>query len=125
MLNFCFACRYKVSIIAKAYNISADFYSEFESNGWVIFGLPGILIMVAESLGLPFVSPYFGREEAVKGESDFGEGVNFAVAGAGALEDSFLRKRGIRTVYANISLGNQIHWFKQMFASLCQKSTGN
>lgn len=81
--------------------------------------------MVAESLGLPFVSPYFGREETVKGKSDFGEGVNFAVAGATALEDSFFRERGIRTVHANVSLGNQIQWFKQIFASLCQKSTGN
>lgn len=81
--------------------------------------------MVAESLGLPLVSPYVEREKSVKGKREFGDGVNFAVAGATALEDSFFRERGIRTGLANVSLGDQIHWFKQMFASLCQKSTGN
>lgn len=73
-------------------------------------------------MGLPLVSPYF--EGANVRRRDFGDGVNYAVAGATALEDSFFQKRGIRVRSTNVSLGSQVDWFKEMFASLCQKSSG-
>ena len=78
---------------------------------------------VAESLGLPLVSPYF-EEKNVK-RRDFGEGVNFAVAGATALKDSFFWERGIRiNPLTNVSLAIEMDWFKEMLASHCQKSSG-
>ncbi|KAG8385465.1 hypothetical protein BUALT_Bualt03G0048100 [Buddleja alternifolia] len=64
-----------------------------------------------DSLGLPLVQPYLGGD----GRS-FSKGVNFAVAGATALDYEYLEKRGIHNPLTNVSLGTQLDWFKQILA---------
>ncbi|KAK4383290.1 GDSL esterase/lipase [Sesamum angolense] len=71
-----------------------------------------------ESLGLPFVEPYFAGEPAAEKGGRFSKGVNFAVAAATALENGFLEKRGIHNPFTNVSLETQLHWFKQFVATI-------
>ncbi|PIN23293.1 Sinapine esterase [Handroanthus impetiginosus] len=77
-----------------------------------------IIDFIAESLGLPFVKPYFGGEDAAVDGRSFDKGVNFAVAGATALDISFFEERGIYNPLTNVSLGTQLHWFKQFLANI-------
>ncbi|XP_019175962.1 PREDICTED: GDSL esterase/lipase At1g28580-like [Ipomoea nil] len=72
-----------------------------------------ILDFIAQSLGLPFLRPYLSAEE----ESDFQKGVNFAVAGATALNISFFHERGIYNAMTNTSLGTQLDWFHESFCT--------
>ncbi|KAL3522440.1 hypothetical protein ACH5RR_015274 [Cinchona calisaya] len=73
-----------------------------------------IIDFIAENLGLHLIQPYLAGK-------DFGEGVNFAVAGATAIDDSFFRERGIHNPFTNVSLGTQLGWFKDMLDSFCSK----
>ncbi|KAF8110413.1 hypothetical protein N665_0084s0023 [Sinapis alba] len=73
-----------------------------------------IIDFIAEFLGLPYVPPYFGSPNG-----SFEKGVNFAVAGATALEQSFLESRGIHYAYTNVSLGVQLKSFKESLPNLC------
>ncbi|XP_031126024.1 GDSL esterase/lipase At1g28590-like isoform X2 [Ipomoea triloba] len=77
-----------------------------------------IIDFIAQSMGLPFVQPYFGGGS--NGDRSFVEGVNFAVAGATAMDISFFMERGIINSATNVSLGNELDWFKQMLSSFCQ-----
>lgn len=79
-----------------------------------------IIDFIAESLGLPLVSPYFDGKNRKR--RDFGKGVNYAVAASTALDVSFFRRRGIYFV-RNVSLSIQMEWFKEMFSSFCQKTS--
>ncbi|XP_019175946.1 PREDICTED: GDSL esterase/lipase At1g28580-like [Ipomoea nil] len=72
-----------------------------------------IIDFIAQSLGLPFLRPYLSAEE----ESDFEKGVNFAVAGATALDISFFQERGIVNDLTNTSLGTQLDWFHESFCN--------
>lgn len=63
--------------------------------------------------------PYFGSPNG-----SFEKGVNFAVAGATALEQSFLESRGIHYAYTNISLGVQLSRFKESLPNLCGSPSG-
>ncbi|KAL4290661.1 hypothetical protein GQ457_14G025420 [Hibiscus cannabinus] len=103
--------------------------SAFPPNGRTFFRRPtgrrcdGRLIIdfLAEALGFPFLPPYFGSKN---GRSErFGKGVNFAVAGATALNSSFLTKKGIPNHSTNISLGVQVNIFKDLLPSLCSSSS--
>nr|GLL24173.1 GDSL esterase/lipase At1g28590-like [Ipomoea trifida] len=76
-----------------------------------------IIDFIAQSMGLPFVQPYFGGGS--NGDRSFVEGVNFAVAGATAMNISFFTERGIINSATNVSLGNELDWFKQMLSSFC------
>ncbi|KAJ0229383.1 GDSL esterase/lipase [Hirschfeldia incana] len=73
-----------------------------------------IIDFIAEFLGLPFVPPFYGCQNA-----SFEKGVNFAVGGATALEHSFLVERGINIDFTNVSLGVQLQSFKDALPSLC------
>ncbi|KAH0868279.1 LOW QUALITY PROTEIN: hypothetical protein HID58_075301 [Brassica napus] len=73
-----------------------------------------IIDFIAEFLGLPFVPPFYGSQNA-----NFEKGVNFAVGGATALEHSFLVERGIDLAFTNVSLGIQLQSFKDAMPSLC------
>ncbi|GMY37583.1 GDSL esterase/lipase At1g31550-like [Fagus crenata] len=75
---------------------------------------------VSESLGLQLVQPYLG----IKNRSviSIQEGINFAVAGATALNASFFVEKGI-DVTTNISLKFQLDWFKEILPSLCNTSS--
>ncbi|KAL0398500.1 UNVERIFIED_CONTAM: GDSL esterase/lipase [Sesamum radiatum] len=74
-----------------------------------------VIDFIAESLGLPLVEPYFAGKNAA---GSFRKGVNFAVAGATALETGFLEQRGIHNPFTNVSLGTQLHWFKQFLTTV-------
>ncbi|CAF1928603.1 unnamed protein product [Brassica napus] len=73
-----------------------------------------IIDFIAEFLRLPYVPPYFGSPNG-----SFQKGINFAVAGATALEQSFLESRGIHYAYTNVSLGVQLKSFKQSLPNIC------
>nr|GEW12660.1 SGNH hydrolase-type esterase domain-containing protein [Tanacetum cinerariifolium] len=77
-----------------------------------------IIDFLAESLGLPLIPPYVhdkGNENAMA----FKQGVNYAVAGATALNSSVLKARGIVNPLTNASLGVQLEWFKQSLPFIC------
>ncbi|KAL1204592.1 GDSL esterase/lipase [Cardamine amara subsp. amara] len=73
-----------------------------------------IIDFIAEFLGLPLVPPFYGSQNA-----NFDKGVNFAVGGATALEQSFLEERGIHFAYTNVSLSVQLKSFKDSLPNLC------
>ncbi|KAH7675506.1 GDSL lipase/esterase protein, partial [Dioscorea alata] len=75
----------------------------------------GLLIIdyLAEALNLPLVNPYLEKD------ANFENGVNFAVAGATALESSTLLQKGILAPYTNASLSVQLDWFKTYLNSKC------
>ncbi|KAJ6925999.1 hypothetical protein NC651_010443 [Populus alba x Populus x berolinensis] len=74
-----------------------------------------VIDFIAEYLGLPFVPPYFGGSM----ESFKEAGVNFAVAGATALDSAFLQEKGVTKLVTNISLVVQLGLFKELLPSLC------
>lgn len=71
-------------------------------------------IRAAQGLGLPLVPPYLGGGSG----EDFRKGVNFAVAGATALDLSFFRAKGIQATWTDRSLHVQIGLFKQLLPSI-------
>ncbi|XP_020528272.1 GDSL esterase/lipase At5g45910-like [Amborella trichopoda] len=77
-----------------------------------------IVDFFAEALGLPLLPPYLSKTHRKK---DFRKGVNFAVAGATALQKSYLDRMGILNFVTNqdFSLGVQLNWFEQLLPSLC------
>ncbi|KAA8519312.1 hypothetical protein F0562_013568 [Nyssa sinensis] len=77
-----------------------------------------IIDFTAQNLGLPFVAPYFGVRNS-SGAVNLEKGVNFAVIGAPALDDSFFEERGITNPFKNVSLRRQLNWFKDLLPSLC------
>ncbi|KAL3519935.1 hypothetical protein ACH5RR_018084 [Cinchona calisaya] len=79
-----------------------------------------VIDFIAESYGLPLIPPYLAGKN-VSGR-DF-RGVNFAVAGATALDISFFKEKGIHNPVTNVSLGTQLRWFKDILPSLCSNSS--
>ncbi|RRT36775.1 hypothetical protein B296_00046529 [Ensete ventricosum] len=79
-----------------------------------------IVDFIAQAMGLPLLPPYL--DETTGG--DMRKGVNFAVGGATAMENGFFKKRGIHIKFTNVSLGDQIQWFKQLLPSLCSSPSG-
>ncbi|KAF6137988.1 hypothetical protein GIB67_041861 [Kingdonia uniflora] len=74
-----------------------------------------IIDYIAPALGLPLLNPYLAMNES------FRYGVNFAVVGATALNTSFLRNRGIYSVFTVSSLEVQLEMFKTYLQSLANK----
>ncbi|KAH9620008.1 hypothetical protein KSS87_003507 [Heliosperma pusillum] len=68
----------------------------------------------AWALKLPFLSPYLDKF------GNFSHGVNFAVAGATALDISYLKFRNITIYGTPSSLLVQLGWFKSHLASICR-----
>ena len=56
---------------------------------------------------------------------EFGQGVNYAVVAATALDTSFHEARGTVNAAANVSLGDQLRWFKQSLPFICNNTSGN
>ncbi|XP_073157111.1 GDSL esterase/lipase At1g28570-like [Henckelia pumila] len=77
-----------------------------------------VIDFIAESLGLPLVPPYVGGGDSKFGGQSFDKGVNFAVAGATALDAEYLKEMGVYNLYTNASLGVQMEWFKQFLVTL-------
>ena len=75
--------------------------------------------VAAEALGLPMLPPYLAKGK------DFRQGVNFAVAGATAMDPSFFREIGAEfMLWTNMSLSTQVQWFEELKPSLCNTSKG-
>ncbi|KAL3741729.1 hypothetical protein ACJRO7_017235 [Eucalyptus globulus] len=74
------------------------------------------LVMPAQAFGLPYLSPYLA---VAKGPHvRIRKGVNFAVAGATAINSSFFSARKI-ALWTNDSLSVQLGWFKNLKSSFC------
>ncbi|MFQ6641865.1 hypothetical protein Gotur_015346 [Gossypium turneri] len=80
-----------------------------------------VIDFLAEALGFSFLPPFYGSKSG-KWEK-FQQGANFAVAGATALNSSFLAEQGIHSVSTNISLGVEVNSFKHLLLSLCSSSS--
>ncbi|KAF8031055.1 hypothetical protein BT93_D0289 [Corymbia citriodora subsp. variegata] len=75
-----------------------------------------IIDFIAKAFGLPFVPPYLAVAKGPHGH--IRKGVNFAVAGATALNSSFFSAQNI-ALWTNDSLSVQLGWFKNLKSSLC------
>ncbi|XP_022925815.1 GDSL esterase/lipase At1g28590-like [Cucurbita moschata] len=82
-----------------------------------------IVDFIAQSLGLPLLPPYLSVGRRRISIQDFEKGLNFAVAGATALDESVLREKGITNLPTNYSLGVQMEWFKNTYSSVCKSSS--
>lgn len=75
----------------------------------------GLLMVdyIAMYFGLPLLNPYLAQG------SDFSKGVNFAVAGATALNPAVLRERNVSLPLFHNSLDVQLGWFRSHLNSIC------
>ncbi|GJY12083.1 SGNH hydrolase-type esterase domain-containing protein [Tanacetum coccineum] len=112
-----------LQIASKTHNVVSYFLPPY---GETFFHQPtgrcsdGRLIIdfLAESLGLPLIPPILNDERS-DDEVELGQGVNYAVAGATALDSSFLEAKGVYNSMTNASLRVQLAWFKQSLPSFC------
>ncbi|XP_052180582.1 GDSL esterase/lipase At5g45910-like [Diospyros lotus] len=75
-----------------------------------------VIDFIAEAYGLPFVPPYLSLAEGQTPK----HGVNFAVAGATALDAKFFIDKGVgQILWTNDSLSVQLGWFKKFKSTLC------
>ncbi|OEL38696.1 GDSL esterase/lipase [Dichanthelium oligosanthes] len=65
-----------------------------------------LMIDLAKDLGLPLLNPYLDKS------ADVAHGVNFAVAGATALDTAALARKGVSIPHTNSSLAVQLQQFK-------------
>ncbi|KAJ8531541.1 hypothetical protein K7X08_026975 [Anisodus acutangulus] len=79
-----------------------------------------IIDFLAEGMGFPLIPPYASVMKNMSSSKNSIRGVNFAVAGATAVDISFLEKRRIKNPATNVSLGTELDWFKQMLPILCK-----
>jgi hypothetical protein len=70
------------------------------------------------ALNLPLVSPYMDKA------ADFSSGVNFAVAGATALDRAALLQSGVMMPPASVPLTSQLDWFKSYLNATCDSPEG-
>ncbi|KAJ9563128.1 hypothetical protein OSB04_008288 [Centaurea solstitialis] len=77
-----------------------------------------IIDFIAESLGLPLIP----ASQAGK-TTELGQGVNYAVAGATALDSSFHEARGVYNPMTNASLSVQLGWFRESLPSICSSTS--
>ncbi|XP_072962592.1 acetylajmalan esterase-like [Typha angustifolia] len=75
----------------------------------------GLLMIdyIARDLGLPLLNPYLDKQ------ANFDNGVNFAVAGATALDRSFFAQEATLPPFTSSSLGVQFGWFKDYLKTIC------
>lgn len=86
------------------------------------FDFEGDIHDAAEEFGLPYLPPYLSltHDQYVR------HGVNFAVAGATALDPKFFKERRLGAVlWTNNSLSTQLSWFRKLKPSLCTTKQGN
>ena len=82
------------------------------------------MLCAAESLGLPMIPPFLhskGRDSAAA----LRQGVNYAVAGATALDASFIEAEWPERTVINASLEVQLRWFKESLPSICGNTSGH
>ncbi|KAI3939728.1 hypothetical protein MKW92_034256 [Papaver armeniacum] len=66
-----------------------------------------VIDFVTEFLSLPYLKPYLNRDK-----SDTSHGINFAVAGSTATDQSFFVKQNVTFYVPNASINVQLGWFK-------------
>ncbi|KAI3680779.1 hypothetical protein L6452_35555 [Arctium lappa] len=77
-----------------------------------------IVDFFAEEFGLPYLPPYLAIAKRLKSEAE--NGVNFAIAGATALDAKFFYDQGFgRILWTNDSLTTQLGWFKKVKSTMC------
>ncbi|GLJ43660.1 hypothetical protein SUGI_0908920 [Cryptomeria japonica] len=77
-----------------------------------------VIDFIAQAYGLLFLPPYLRRL------ADYSSGVNFAVAGATALNALFFLEKGI-PIITSFSLSTQIQWFKDFKKMYCSGTEEN
>ncbi|KAI9096370.1 hypothetical protein K1719_026089 [Acacia pycnantha] len=82
-----------------------------------------IIDFIAEYLGFEPLKPYLGISNGEVKNWKIKEGVNFAVAGATALNQDFFEEKGIASFLTNNSLSIQLRWFKELLPTLCNSSS--
>ncbi|KAJ1401788.1 SGNH hydrolase superfamily [Sesbania bispinosa] len=75
-----------------------------------------IIDFIAEAYGLPFLPAYLNLTK----DQDIKKGVNFAFAGATALDFEYFIREGVDKPATDNSLSVQIGWFKKFKPSLCK-----
>lgn len=76
-----------------------------------------IVDYIAFALKLPFIAPYLDNS------ASFLHGVNFAVAGATALDNSFFSQRHINVPAYNIPISAQLRWYQAHLNATCHTSS--
>ncbi|XP_009607101.1 GDSL esterase/lipase At1g28580-like [Nicotiana tomentosiformis] len=79
-----------------------------------------LIDLIAQYYGLPLPPP---SKEARDG-GNMQSGINFAVVGSRAMDAKFYEKRGIYDKVTNVSMWDQLDWFKQMLPYLCHNPSG-
>ncbi|KAK8492789.1 hypothetical protein V6N13_092801 [Hibiscus sabdariffa] len=72
---------------------------------------------IAEAFSLSYVPPYLAVKQNRR--PSFQHGVNFAIAGATALDAEFFFERKISILWTNNSLNVQLDWFRMLKSDLC------
>ncbi|KAF3336722.1 GDSL esterase/lipase [Carex littledalei] len=73
--------------------------------------------LILDFIGLSFIPLYLLGGST----GNFLPGVNFAVSGATALNNSFFESMGIEVSWTNYSLGTQLEWFKKLLPSILEE----
>ncbi|MCL7028970.1 hypothetical protein MKW94_005563 [Papaver nudicaule] len=71
-----------------------------------------VIDFITEHLSLPYLPPYVNRDKA-----DTSHGINFAVAGSTATDQSFFVKQNVTFYVPNASINVQLGWFKLFLES--------
>ncbi|XP_074327349.1 GDSL esterase/lipase At1g28590-like [Apium graveolens] len=79
-----------------------------------------IIDFLAQYLEIPLVPPYIDSKNKRSPANNFLSGVNFAVAGATAMNKKSFEEKGVHIMVKNISLETQLIWFKELLPSLCK-----
>ncbi|KAK4723636.1 hypothetical protein R3W88_026415 [Solanum pinnatisectum] len=67
-----------------------------------------LIDLIAQHYGLPFPSPSLDGRNVQNG-------TNFAVVGSRVMDAQFYEKRGIYDIVTNVSMWDQLNWFKQIY----------
>nr|GMD56580.1 acetylajmalan esterase-like [Ipomoea batatas] len=105
--------------------VSTSFHADRHPYGRTYFRKPtgrfsdGRLIVdyIAFALKLPFIAPYLDNS------ASFVHGVNFAVAGATALDNSFFSQRHINAPAYNVPMSAQLKWYHAHLNATCHTSS--